>query len=172
MNIVFLDIDGVLNSMPYFESIKGKRNRTHNEIDESKLPLLKRIIEENNATIFSQTINGETNSNYREKLKWEGCDSCTESDLEIVSTNNINIIFKNGYGIKNIDRFFKKDDEIDIIGCDVDACVMAVCFQLWDRDINFKILTDYIYTTASNFTKNDVLKILKRNFGTCVIEDS
>lgn len=124
------------------------------------------------ATIFSQTINGETNSNYREKLKWEDCDSCTEADLEIVSTNNINIILKNGYGIKNIDRFFKKDDEIDIIGCDVDACIMAVCFQLWDRDINFRILTDYIYTTASNFTKSNVIKILKRNFGTCVVEDS
>lgn len=51
MNIVFLDIDGVLNSMPYFESIKGKRDRIHNEIDESKLPLLKQIIEENNAHI-------------------------------------------------------------------------------------------------------------------------
>lgn len=51
MNIVFLDIDGVLNSMPYFESIKDKRDRTHNEIDESKLPLLKRIVEENNAHI-------------------------------------------------------------------------------------------------------------------------
>ena len=51
MNIVFLDIDGVLNSMPYFESIKGKRDKIHNEIDESKLPLLKRIVEENNAHI-------------------------------------------------------------------------------------------------------------------------
>lgn len=51
MNIVFLDIDGVLNSMPYFESIKDTRDRTHNEIDESKLPLLKRIVEENNAHI-------------------------------------------------------------------------------------------------------------------------
>lgn len=51
MNIVFLDIDGVLNSMPYFESIKCKRDSIHNEIDESKLPLLKRIVEENNAYI-------------------------------------------------------------------------------------------------------------------------
>ena len=51
MNIVFLDIDGVLNSMPYFESIKGKRDKIYNEIDESKLPLLKRIVEENNAHI-------------------------------------------------------------------------------------------------------------------------
>lgn len=51
MNIVFLDIDGVLNSMPYFESIKGKRSRTHNEIDERHLPYLQRIVKENNAHI-------------------------------------------------------------------------------------------------------------------------
>lgn len=121
------------------------------------------------ATIFCQTIDGETNSNYHEKLRWNGCNSCTESDLEIVPTSNISIIFKNGYGIKNIDRFFKKGDEIDVIGCDADACIMAVCFQLWDMGINFRILTDYIYTTASNFTKSDVIKILKRNFGTCVV---
>ncbi len=124
------------------------------------------------ATIFSQTVNGETNSNYHKKLKWDGCISCTEADLEVILPKNINIILKNGYGIKNIDQFFKKDDEVDIVGCDIDACVMAVCFQLWDMDINFKILTDYVYTTSSDFTKNDVIKILKRNFGTCVIEDS
>lgn len=48
-NIIFLDIDGVLNSLPYFESLKD--TETNSEIDESKLPLLKRIVEENNAQI-------------------------------------------------------------------------------------------------------------------------
>lgn len=121
------------------------------------------------ATIFSQTINGKTNSNYCEQLNWDGCNFCTETDLEFVLNDNIVIILKNGYGIKDIDCFFEKDDEIDIIGCDIDACVMAVCFQLWDRDIRFKVLTDYTYTTSSVFTKNDVIKILKRNFGMCII---
>lgn len=51
MNIVFLDIDGVLNSKPYFESIKCNQHGIHNEIDESKLPILKRIVEENDAHI-------------------------------------------------------------------------------------------------------------------------
>ena len=48
---MFLDIGGVLNAMPYFEAIKGKRDKIYNEIDGSKLPLLKRIVEENNAHI-------------------------------------------------------------------------------------------------------------------------
>ena len=49
MNVIFLDIDGILNSVPYFKSIKGKHG--HTEIDESRLPLLKRIVEENDAQI-------------------------------------------------------------------------------------------------------------------------
>ena len=32
MNIIFLDIDGVLNSMPYFESVRQKRIESNNEI--------------------------------------------------------------------------------------------------------------------------------------------
>ena len=32
MNIIFLDIDGVLNSMPYFESVIQKRIESNNEI--------------------------------------------------------------------------------------------------------------------------------------------
>ena len=51
MNIVFLDVDGVLNSLPYCEMTKGKEDGQYHEIDESKLLLLKRIIEENDAHI-------------------------------------------------------------------------------------------------------------------------
>lgn len=51
MNIVFLDIDGVLNSMTYFKSRgKGKRDN-HDEIDESRLPFLKQIIDQTNAHV-------------------------------------------------------------------------------------------------------------------------
>lgn len=49
MNVLFLDIDGVLNSMLYCDQQRDKKG--HNEIDESKLPLLKRIVDENDALI-------------------------------------------------------------------------------------------------------------------------
>lgn len=51
MNILFLDIDGVLNSIPYFKSIKGILTREKNEIDETKMQLLKQIVDENNCSI-------------------------------------------------------------------------------------------------------------------------
>ena len=54
MNIVFLDVDGVLNSYAYFKSTEFKNKQATNacnDIDESTLPILKRIVEENNAHI-------------------------------------------------------------------------------------------------------------------------
>ena len=65
------------------------------------------------------------------------------------------------------------EEPIDIIGCDADACVMAICFQLWDLGYtNLHILTDYIYTTADDFygiTREVWINIMRRNFGDCVI---
>ena len=49
MNIVFLDVDGVLNCDAYFKSIKG--TGILSEIDKNTLPLLKKIVEENDAEI-------------------------------------------------------------------------------------------------------------------------
>ena len=40
--IIFLDIDGVLNSLPYFESIKDT-NETYNEISDFHLKKLAEI---------------------------------------------------------------------------------------------------------------------------------
>lgn len=120
-------------------------------------------------TVFSQTIDGSTNNNFVNKLDWHRCGSCSEADLEF-DTSNMYVINKNGYGIKNLDTYINPEcDQVDIIGCNIDACVMAVCFQLWDMGVDFRVLTDYVYTTSSRFAKDDVKEILKSNFGTCVI---
>lgn len=47
MKVIFLDIDGVLNSQHYFET----RNDSKNDIDDSKLPLLKQIVDSTGAKI-------------------------------------------------------------------------------------------------------------------------
>ena len=52
MNIIFLDIDGVLNSLPYFESIKGVKYDKYNEISNFHLKKLSEIYHTCNAKIF------------------------------------------------------------------------------------------------------------------------
>lgn len=118
------------------------------------------------ATVFTQNLNGKINHNYKSKLNWNDCLYCSKDDLEFIADE---IILKNGYGIKNIGSIFNKNDKIDVIGCNIDACVMAICFQLWDMGIDFRILTDYVYTTSKDFSKNDIIEIMKPNFGKCII---
>ena len=146
------------------------------------------------STIFSQNVkdlkyeissdtNGfvsrhflQANPNYMLHLNWNGCKNVKNSDLEYIHSEDEEcVIPKTGYGDNSKPPMltticFKRDDEIHIIGCDLDACVMAICFQFWDAGYtNFKVLSEYCYTTAENFTKDDVLKIMRRNFGDCII---
>lgn len=127
--------------------------------------------------------NGE-NPNFRCNLNWCECDNTNIDSLEYVSYIEKlihTIIFKDGYSdrsdriisvIKELNNTIPEDADIDIIGCDIDACVMAICFQLWDAGItNFKVLTEFCYTTAKDFTKEEVVKIMKRNFGKCIVEE-
>ncbi len=121
------------------------------------------------------------NLNYDINLDWSECTDTTVDSLEYYPTKNPchDILFKGGYGdrenrIVNIIREYNtcasKNAEIHIIGCDLDACIMAICFQLWDAEINFKVLTEYCFTTSTSFTKKDVIKLMKRNFGKCIVE--
>ena len=118
----------------------------------------------------------QTNPNYMLHLNWNGCKDVKNSDLEYMRPDDEKcIIPKTGYSDNSEPPMltsvcFGFNDEIHIIGCDLDACVMAICFQLWDAGYtNFKVLSEYCYTTAEDFTKDDVLKIMRRNFGNCII---
>ena len=148
--------------------------------DENKISYNKclKFIEDNEknytqivATIFKQN---EDNINYKSHLNWNGCIDATIDDLEF-DTNNKKILYKNNYGTFNA-SFLQQhlqcepDDIIDIIGCDSDACVLALCFSLWDNGYtNFRVLTDYVYTTANDFDNEFVIKLMRRNFGDCII---
>ena len=118
--------------------------------------------------------NYDINPNFIDKLNWSGCDHTTSESLAIYPKNNMNLDkicyeYKYGYASEYIFKIANKEDSIDIVGCDSDACVLATAFELWDKGYNFRILTDFIYTTANDFTNEDVIKLIKRNFGTCVI---
>lgn len=136
------------------------------------------------ATLFKQ--DKSMNPNYELHLGWEGCADSKPDDLEFKnvierSPCRLHILTKCGYGFSadNLRQLYaclpaSSDEQIDIIGCDADACVMAVCFQLWDAGYkNIHILTDFIYTTADcekyGITKEIWISIMRRNFGDCVI---
>lgn len=79
---------------------------------------------------------------------------------------------KSTYSVDDTVIDFIKSNNIthlDIVGCDSDACVLATCYKLFDNGIDFTILTDFLYSTSRDTSINDsAIKIMKRNFGSCV----
>lgn len=114
---------------------------------------------------------------YTKHLCWDGCINAGVQDIEYLFHK---MIVKDGYSVDYEELMAavreatgpdEKDPQLsfDIIGCDADACVMATAFTLWDKKADFRILSDHIYTTSEESTKEDVLKVMRRNFGDCVI---
>ena len=132
--------------------------------------------------IISTVFRNGQNKNFRYNLDWGGYAAADESSLEYmdkISQDIHTVYIKDSYGTRDnwiaktihmCNTDISKSTKIDIIGCDLDACVMAICFQLWDAGItDFRVLTDYCYTTAKDFSKEDVIKLMKRNFGKCIV---
>ena len=157
----------VIDLQKQFADRTGEYERCLEFIEENKNKYDKII-----GTVFSQNSENKYNPNYSKHFQWDDCLNCSENDLEYV-TENVKVIKKTGYGsIELIDfltKNYSKTDNIEIIGCDLDACVAAICFQLWDEGFeNFKVLTNFCYST-SKFPKQDLVKVLRRNFGNCII---
>lgn len=119
------------------------------------------------STLFRQN---DKNKNFEEQLGYTECENSSIQDLEYYGENfSGNIIVTNGYGVPKVEDFLNKEDTIDIVGCCSEAGVLAVCFQLWDLGIKFRVLSEYIFTSSKNSKISDiVLEVLKSNFGDCI----
>lgn len=111
------------------------------------------------ATVFCQD---KANPNFVRNLNWTKCMNCDETSLEF-DLNGVTVVIKNGYGLPP--GMFSPKDEITVIGCNADACVLAISYGLWDDGLSFRILTDYVYTTSHEYMVRDIIPIYKRNFG-------
>jgi len=117
-------------------------------------------------TIFSQEIYGYKNDLFSDKLHWDECASCGVDDL-LINTNKKLVLLKNSYGITLKGILEREDITVDLVGCNADASILAICFRLWDNQYDFRVLSDYIY--SKNTDKGALVSLLKRNFGDCVV---
>lgn len=120
------------------------------------------------ATIFSTT---EKPNMFHKKLCYHKCDNV---DITLIESDynglDIHFITKDTY-TANILKYLNPDKtkRIDIIGCDSDACIMATAFYLWDNNIDFNILSEYVYTDNKEVSNETIIKLLKRQFGPNII---
>ena len=138
-------------------------------------------------TLFSQFIGNEDGSidysdKYLRHLNWKGCERTDVSDIlmpDIFSQQDknghnvlhtpIRIIPKNTYAVKLPEEYDPITTHIDIIGCDADSCVLATAFKLWDENYSFHILKDYIFTTSPKIDMKQIMLLMKRQFGDCIV---
>ena len=121
------------------------------------------------ATLFENL----DNSMFERHLDWHDCKNSSDSDLEFPYDYCISktwySVDKDWKLLEFIQNKFGDDSEYFIMGCESDACILATAFDLWDKNVNFKILSNYIYTNNSGISEGMVLSLLKRNFWNCVI---
>jgi len=107
-------------------------------------------------------------------LGWSDCMDSKETDLEFPYDY---YLVKTKYSVGNEsefldfmkNKFWNSDVEYFFMGCETDCCIMATAFDFRDANKNFKILSDYVYTNNSEISNDEILKLLKRNFGDCVL---
>ena len=91
-----------------------------------------------------------------------------ETELALKLPKSAQIVEKTSYALsdKDFKRLFKKDDEVFVCGMDYDACVLAICFQLFDHEILPQIVLDAVASHSKNpISKNEFEKICRKNFG-------
>lgn len=53
----------------------------------------------------------------------------------------------------------------DIVGCDTEACVLSTCYNLWDNEIQFRVLMDLCHSSGGKKYHEAALTIMGRSFG-------
>lgn len=97
-------------------------------------------------------------TNMQRKIGWNEC--TTVAPIEFPYDR---IFYHSGYSISEYPNF-TKDDVVDIIGFDTDACVLSACFHLFDLDCDLNILSDYIYSSGGETMHKCGLAIMERQF--------
>lgn len=117
---------------------------------------------------FTKCINND-DSPYVKILNWHKMKDETSQDIILDIPKNSKIIIKHCYGIshKDIESMKEKGiSEIEICGTDIDACCLAISFNLFDNNIKPIILKDLCASSSRNKNIQDcAFEIIKRQFG-------
>lgn len=62
--------------------------------------------------------------------------------------------------------------EVHICGVDTDACILATGFDLWDKQIHFKILIDHCISSAGDIIDSSAHMLMNKNFGFDIVVKS
>lgn len=106
-----------------------------------------------------------SNSPFLKYNCWSDCQSKIE-DLEFTPYF---IIGKSSYGLIDY-SLLNEEWEYDIIGFNTDACVLKVAMDMFDKGYNFRVLTQYCYSSNGKESHLRGKEVLRANIGTAFVE--
>ena len=117
---------------------------------------------------FTKCLNNDK-SPYTKILNWNGIKNECEQEIVCDIPKDAKVLTKNCYGISDKDIKCFKDlgiTEMEICGTDIDACCLAIGFNLFDNSIKPIFLSGLCETTSRDaHMKENALKIIVRQFG-------
>lgn len=117
--------------------------------------------------VFTKFINDE-NSNFYKVLNYKGC--INEMDRNIViDTKNYKVIEKRIYSAYNDELkkfiFDNKIRTVYLCGIDTDACVLKTAVDLFENNIDVKVIEDCSMSHSGLEYHNSAINILKKLIG-------
>lgn len=115
--------------------------------------------------IATKFVNKE-NSQFEKFLNWKEMKSEEQINFALSFPSCTEVIEKCSYSLP-IDSLkdFSKEDEVFLCGTDYDACILAIGYQLFDREVSVKFIKNAISSSSSK-NRNEILdEIVIRNFG-------
>ena len=115
--------------------------------------------------VIGTYFKNQKDSTFVKRLMYFDCMYATKS---LIACDKL--VEKCSYGlpIETIE-YLKQFSEVNVIGMDSDAGIMAICYQLFDADINFYVLSKYCRSSGGEIINKSAIEILRRNFGPAVI---
>ncbi len=119
--------------------------------------------------IFLTKCINNAQSPYIKILNWNGMTGAEEQTFAINIPKNAKILTKDCYGISQDDiNLFKNFNitEMEICGTDIDACCLAIGFNLFDNNIKPIFIKDLCATSSANKDMSAyAFSIIARQFG-------
>jgi len=110
-----------------------------------------------NSTLFAQSLN------------WHAMQAPPATNIAITIPSNAVVFQKSSYGLtaQHLEQLLNLNvSQIYLCGTDIDACVLAIAFQLFDAGIQPMFIIDCCDTSSTSLTlKESATSILKRSFG-------
>ena len=115
--------------------------------------------------VIGTYFKNQKDSTFVKRLMYFDCMYATKS---LIACDKLVETCSYGLPIETIE-YLKQFSEVNVIGMDSDASIMAICYQLFDADIDFYVLSKYCRSSGGEIINKSAIEILRRNFGPAVI---